>query len=81
MAPQQVPVYRHICIFINKAFCSFLLSSLALTLGSPVALWSPGASSGVGAGGCTASPAALGAAEYSGASLKLLVFGSSGKTT
>lgn len=27
MAPQQVPVYSHICIFINKAFCSFLLSS------------------------------------------------------
>lgn len=24
-------MYRHICIFINKAFCSFLLSCLALT--------------------------------------------------
>lgn len=34
MAPQQVPVYSHICIFINKAFCSFLLSCRALTLGS-----------------------------------------------
>lgn len=40
MAPRQVPVYRHICIFINKAFCSFLLACLALTLGSSAALWS-----------------------------------------
>lgn len=42
VAPQQVPVYRRICIFINKAFCSLLLTCLALTLGSPAALWSPG---------------------------------------
>lgn len=48
--PQQVPVYRHICIFINKAFCSYLLSCLALTLGSLAALWSPRTSSGVGVG-------------------------------
>lgn len=40
MAPRQAPVYRHICIFINKAFCSFLLACLALTLGSPAAPWS-----------------------------------------